>query len=207
MRYYLPSHHPAVGPLSGPDPNSQQLQQQEGSGRWRAALGVGNKVDYSGEDHLPRVLAYMVQQELDEYKKTNPNWPDQQQSGAGPARPQALMLITDRTMDIAAPMVHEFTYQAMANDLLEITNGVKFRCVSIHANDLTLKPGHAGTNSSHPVVYMKTKLLLFPMRIKSGFRPGICTCVRRLINLWQILMLLSRRMLDSRGELKVYLES
>ena len=137
MRYYLPSHHPAVGPLSGPDPNSQQLQQQEGSGRWRAALGVGNKVDYSGEDHLPRVLAYMVQQELDDYKKSNPNWPDQQQSGAGPARPQALMLITDRTMDIAAAMVHEFTYQAMANDLLEITNGVKFRCVSIRANDLT----------------------------------------------------------------------
>jgi syntaxin-binding protein 1 len=91
---------------------------------------VGNKVDYSGEDHLPKVLAYMVQQELDEYKEANANWPDQQQSGVGPARPQALMLITDRTMDLAATMVHEFTYQAMANDLLEITNGVKFRCVS-----------------------------------------------------------------------------
>jgi syntaxin-binding protein 1 len=131
VRYYLPSHHAAVGPLSGPDRNSQQQQQQqqqqEGSGRWRAALGVSNKVDYSGEDHLPRVLAYMVQQELDEYKRANPSWPEQQQ---GTARPQALMLITDRTMDIAAAMVHEFTYQAMANDLLEITNGVKFRCVS-----------------------------------------------------------------------------
>jgi len=69
----------------------------------------------------------MVQQELDEYKSANPNWPDQQQ---GTARPQALMLITDRTMDIAATIVHEFTYQAMANDLLEITNGVKFQCVS-----------------------------------------------------------------------------
>ena len=72
----------------------------------------------------------MVQQELDEYKKSNPNWPEQQPGGVGGARPQALMLITDRTMDIAAAMVHEFTYQAMANDLLEITDGVKFRCVS-----------------------------------------------------------------------------
>jgi len=88
---------------------------------------VSNKVDYSGEDHLPRVLAFMVQRELDDYKRANPNWPDQQQ---GAVRPQALMLITDRTMDIAAAMVHEFTYQAMANDLLEITNGVKFQCVS-----------------------------------------------------------------------------
>ena len=131
MRYYLPSHHAAVGPLSGPDRNlqqqQQQPQQQEGSGRWRAALGVNSKVDYSGEDHLPRVLAHMVQRELDDYKRANPNWPEQQQVGT---RPQALMLITDRTMDIAAAIVHEFTYQAMANDLLEITDGLKFRCVS-----------------------------------------------------------------------------
>ena len=94
---------------------------------------MSNKFDYSGEDHLPRVLAYMVQHELDQYKKSNPNWPDIQQgaAGGGGPRPQALMLITDRTMDIASTMVHEFTYQAMANDLLEITNGVKFRCVSL----------------------------------------------------------------------------
>jgi syntaxin-binding protein 1 len=157
VRYYLPSHHPAVGPLSGPDRNSQPVHQQESSGRWRAALGVTNKADYSGEDHLPRVLAYMVQQELDGYKKANPNWPDAQQGAMGGPRPQALMLITDRTMDIPAAMVHEFTYQAMANDLLEISNGVKFQCVfSTHFERPIPEAWCAGTNSSLPVVYTKT---------------------------------------------------
>ncbi len=30
------------------------------------------------------------------------------------------MLITDRAMDTITPFVHEFTYQAMAYDLLEL---------------------------------------------------------------------------------------
>lgn len=163
---------------------------------------MSNKIDYSGEDHLPRVLAYMVQQELDVYKEANPHWPDQQQ---GAARPQALMLITDRTMDIAAAMVHEFTYQAMANDLLEITDGTKFRCVSPSTtSECSLRPEHAGINSSHPVVYTKTRLLLFLMRIKSGSRSDICTCERRLTNSWPTSTVSCRRMLDSPGELKVY---
>jgi syntaxin-binding protein 1 len=30
-------------------------------------------------------------------------------------------------MDLHAPFLHEFTYQAMANDLLDITDGTKYR--------------------------------------------------------------------------------
>lgn len=41
-------------------------------------------------------------------------------------RPRATLLITDRSMDTVAPFLHEFTYQAMANDLLPIQDGVKY---------------------------------------------------------------------------------
>jgi syntaxin-binding protein 1 len=32
-------------------------------------------------------------------------------------------------MDVVAPLIHEFTYQAMANDLLPIEDGSKYTCV------------------------------------------------------------------------------
>ena len=39
------------------------------------------------------------------------------------------MIITDRAMDTLAPFIHEFTYQAMANDLLPIDEGTKYTYV------------------------------------------------------------------------------
>lgn len=35
-------------------------------------------------------------------------------------------------MDIAAPLLHEFTYQAMANDLLAIEDGNKYMLVLLN---------------------------------------------------------------------------
>ena len=43
------------------------------------------------------------------------------------SRPRGVLFITDRTMDVFAPFLHEFTYQAMCNDLLPIDNGTKYR--------------------------------------------------------------------------------
>lgn len=64
-------------------------------------------------------LARFVQEELDAYAQWNQDFPP-------PAnRPPSVLLITDRSMDIAAPFVHEFTYQAMAYDLLPIKEGDK----------------------------------------------------------------------------------
>lgn len=37
-----------------------------------------------------------------------------------PPRPRGTMFITERAMDLYAPLLHEFTYQAMCNDLLDI---------------------------------------------------------------------------------------
>jgi syntaxin-binding protein 1 len=40
-------------------------------------------------------------------------------------RPRGALFITDRSMDLSAPFLHEFTYQAMAHDLLNIRDGDK----------------------------------------------------------------------------------
>lgn len=64
-------------------------------------------------------LARFVQEELDAYAQWNRNFPPQT------SRPQGTLVITDRSMDLTAPLVHEFTYQAMAHDLLPIRDGDK----------------------------------------------------------------------------------
>lgn len=64
-------------------------------------------------------LAKFVQDELDAYAKFNQNFPPPS------SRPQGVLVITDRAMDIMAPLIHEFTYQAMAHDLLPIREGDK----------------------------------------------------------------------------------
>ncbi|KOS23106.1 Protein transport protein sec1 [Escovopsis weberi] len=64
-------------------------------------------------------LARFVQEELDGYAQWDPNFPPPS------TRPQSTLIITDRSMDIMAPLLHEFTYQAMAHDLLPIKDGDK----------------------------------------------------------------------------------
>ena len=41
-------------------------------------------------------------------------------------RPRGTLIITDRAMDALAPFIHEFTYQAMVNDLLQIKDGTTY---------------------------------------------------------------------------------
>lgn len=64
-------------------------------------------------------LARFISDELDEYAQWNPNFPPPT------SRPQGVLIVTDRSMDLVAPLVHEFTYQAMAHDLLPIKDGDK----------------------------------------------------------------------------------
>lgn len=64
-------------------------------------------------------LARFVQEELDGYAQWDPNFPPPSN------RPQSNLVITDRSMDLMAPLIHEFTYQAMAHDLLPIKEGDK----------------------------------------------------------------------------------
>jgi syntaxin-binding protein 1 len=60
-----------------------------------------------------------VQDELDLYAKFHEDFPPQT------SRPRGVLFVTDRSMDIIAPLLHEFTYQAMVHDLLPIREGDK----------------------------------------------------------------------------------
>lgn len=64
-------------------------------------------------------LARFVQDELDLYAKFHDDFP------AATSRPRGTLYITDRSMDLFAPILHEFTYQAMVHDLLPIKEGLK----------------------------------------------------------------------------------
>ena len=59
-------------------------------------------------------LARFVQDELDLYAKFHEDFPPPT------TRPRGALFITDRSMDLFAPCLHEFTYQAMSHDLLPI---------------------------------------------------------------------------------------
>ncbi|KAL9116720.1 MAG: hypothetical protein Q9187_006752, partial [Circinaria calcarea] len=64
-------------------------------------------------------LARFVQEGLDQHAKYNEDFPPLS------PRPRGVLIITDRSMDLFAPLVHEFTYQAMVHDLLPIKEGEK----------------------------------------------------------------------------------
>ncbi|SMY27407.1 unnamed protein product [Zymoseptoria tritici ST99CH_1A5] len=64
-------------------------------------------------------LARFVQDELDLYAKFHEDFPPVT------SRPRGALYILDRSMDLFAPLLHEFTYQAMAHDLLPIKEGDK----------------------------------------------------------------------------------
>ncbi|TBU47617.1 Sec1-like protein [Dichomitus squalens] len=124
VRYYLPSHHQPLGPLK-PHASTRPPPPPEGSGRWRTNLARGDQArayESVEGDYISKILAFMVQQNLDEYKKANPDFP----KPSDPPRPRGTLIITDRAMDTMAPLLHEFTYQAMANDLLPIQDGTSY---------------------------------------------------------------------------------
>ena len=64
-------------------------------------------------------LARFIQMELDQYAKYHEDFPPPS------PRPRGALIITDRSMDLFAPLLHEFTYQAMVHDLLPLIEGDK----------------------------------------------------------------------------------
>ena len=75
-------------------------------------------------------LARFVQLELDQYAKYHEDFPPPSH------RPRGVLIITDRSMDLFAPLVHEFTYQAMVHDILPLREGDKvFYKTALDQND------------------------------------------------------------------------
>ncbi|ODV97961.1 hypothetical protein PACTADRAFT_451 [Pachysolen tannophilus NRRL Y-2460] len=66
---------------------------------------------------LPFLIAKKFQDDLDEYARSHNDFPP-----ATNQRPRSIFIITDRTIDLFSPLLHEFTYQAMCFDLIDFPN-------------------------------------------------------------------------------------
>eukprot|EP00033_Pygsuia_biforma_P002205 GCRY01002443.1.p1 GENE.GCRY01002443.1~~GCRY01002443.1.p1 ORF type:complete len:319 (+),score=79.40 GCRY01002443.1:103-1059(+) len=71
-----------------------------------------------GVNALPRQMAEMAQALLDEELRRNPSLTTNE------THERATLLILDRTHDLLAPFLHEYTYQAMCHDVLELRDGI-----------------------------------------------------------------------------------
>ena len=77
IRYYLPKNHLPLGALN-PSASTRPPPPPESSARWRTNLARGSEArayEAVEGDHATKLLAFFVQQALDEKKKGDPDWP------------------------------------------------------------------------------------------------------------------------------------
>lgn len=72
-----------------------------------------NKFFYKAT-RLSELIADEFQKQIDEYARNNHDFPPVENQD----KPRSVLLIADRTIDLYAPLLHEFTYQAMAMDIV-----------------------------------------------------------------------------------------
>lgn len=124
IRYYQPHHHPPLGPLAHTAQSSSHSPQPQSNAslRWKSAMGgLSSKAPEVVGEHLSKKIAEQLQTDLDEYLTNNPEFPP------ASGRPRSVLFVVDRSMDPAAPFLHEFWYQAMVNDLLNVEEGVRYK--------------------------------------------------------------------------------
>lgn len=84
----------------------------------RYSQPLPNQIELSPASMLAKRLAFEFQNALDNYAREHEDFPPSS------SRPRAIFLIADRSLDLLCPILHDFTYQAMAYDVVpEIDTG------------------------------------------------------------------------------------
>ena len=105
-------------------PREQASEYEKAAGKIISAcisLNMLPRIRYhkSDLDKTSAKLAVLVQEQLDKFASKNAEWRKSCNSSGE-------LLIMDRTVDLISPLLHEFTYQAMAQDLLPIKDGNRY---------------------------------------------------------------------------------
>lgn len=80
-------------------------------------------IRYQASSGIAREIATLLFQTLSEFKRANPGYWCYGDTGHT-ERERGQLLIVDRSFDPLSPLMHEYTYQAMVNDLLPVEEGI-----------------------------------------------------------------------------------
>lgn len=81
-------------------------------------------IRYQGSSAYARDIATAMNQSILQYKRANSAFWTYGDAANHNERERGQILILDRSFDCLSPLMHEYTYQAMANDLLDVKDGV-----------------------------------------------------------------------------------
>ncbi|KAI9254549.1 Sec1-like protein [Phascolomyces articulosus] len=116
---------PAVFTLDDPQKFYTLFSNQDSSEDWTSSASkIGGDLDDIAKQLLCVCVSLALQSQLDEFCK-NTNFPPPKD----PPMQRGTIIILDRTIDPVSPLLHEFTYQAMVADLLnveETPSGLKY---------------------------------------------------------------------------------
>ncbi len=84
-----------------------------------ATLNEYPHVRFHNKNELCKQLAFLFQQKMNDFVGSNDAW-WYHGDGLHPNTSRATLLLLDRKDDCLSPLMHEFTYEAMVNDLLSI---------------------------------------------------------------------------------------
>jgi len=103
-----------------------------------AALNEYPHIRYRQSSGICQSLASIFHLKMDDFVSQNPKWwyhggPQRQQNGRGE---RSTLLLLDRADDCLSPLMHDFTYQSMVQDLLPM-DGDRITIQSETANDAT----------------------------------------------------------------------
>lgn len=80
-------------------------------------------IRYQASSNFTKEIAVLLNTNLINYRKANPTfWVNGDDVHHDRERGQILIL--DRSFDVLSPLMHEYTYQAMVHDLLQVSDGV-----------------------------------------------------------------------------------